>query len=270
MKLYRHLGAVAQARAMRTMRTILSVVFVIALSACAGGAHTHYIRGSLDVHSFTRGLANVHVVVQGSNAFMFDSGYEANAAELEQDLRAAGVDPAQLKAIIVSHGHADHAGGAKYFHDRFKVPVFIGDGDQGMYTTGKHDQPLCPTGLIGRLRHGQDQSATYTGSLPDRVISTQTDLKDLTGIDGKVVPLPGHTRGTLVVVVADIVLVGDLLLGSVLGSGATTHLFMCDLDANRRDIAHLMKDLAPNATSVFTGHFSPVGRESVLKNFDVR
>jgi glyoxylase-like metal-dependent hydrolase (beta-lactamase superfamily II) len=240
------------------------------LSGCGGAAHAHYAVGGLDVHTFTRDSTNVHLVSQGGNTFMFDSGYEANAQQLEDDVRAAGIDPAALKAIIISHGHADHAGGAKHFHDRFEVPVVIGDGDQGMFTTGKHDQPLCSTGLLGSLRHDKDAGATYSGSVPDRVISSPTDLKELTGIEGQVLPLAGHTRGSLVVVVGELVLVGDLLRGSLVGSGAATHLYMCDLKGNQQDIAHLMKDLAPGATQVFTGHFGPVSRESVLETFEVR
>jgi glyoxylase-like metal-dependent hydrolase (beta-lactamase superfamily II) len=67
-----------------------------------------------------------------------------------------------------------------------------------------------------------------------------------------------------------VVFVGDLLRGSVVGSGAETHLYMCDLEANKRDIANLLTVEAPAATLVFPGHFGPVTRESVMDHFDVK
>jgi glyoxylase-like metal-dependent hydrolase (beta-lactamase superfamily II) len=76
------------------------------------------------------------------------------------------------------------------------------------------------------------------------------------------VPLPGHTRGSLVVVIGSAAFVGDLFRGAVVGSSAETHFYMCDLDDNQRDIRWLL-DTFPNATVFFTGHSGPVSREAL-------
>ena len=176
---------------------LLRVVPLLALLVgCA--APTHFTRAGLVVHTFTHGATNVHLVVKDGAAFLVDSGYERNAPQLEADVRGAGVDPAKLKAIVISHAHADHAGGALYFHQHFGVPVIVGDGDQGMYTAGKNE-PLCPTGLIGNLRRRGDESATYSGSAPDIIVADTLELKELTGLEAKVIHQPGHTRGSLIV-----------------------------------------------------------------------
>ena len=216
--------------------------------------------------TFTHDSTNAHVVSKDGVTFLFDTGYEKNAPKLEEDLRAAGIDPSKLKAVIVSHGHADHAGGALYFHQRYGVPVIIGEGDQGMYTTGKME-PLCPTGLIGNLRHREDESGTYSPSAPDTIVQDSLDLKELTGVDAKLIRLPGHTTGSMVVVLGDVALVGDLFRGSIVGSGAETHFYQCDLDLNRKNVAKLLTELAPNAQVFFVGHFGPVSRESVSEQF---
>jgi metallo-beta-lactamase class B len=36
-------------------------------------------------------------------------------------LKKVGIDPSQIKYVIVTHGHADHFGGAKYIQDHFKA-----------------------------------------------------------------------------------------------------------------------------------------------------
>jgi metallo-beta-lactamase class B len=38
-------------------------------------------------------------------------------------LKNVGLDPARLKLLIVSHGHADHFGGAQYLKDKFGVRI---------------------------------------------------------------------------------------------------------------------------------------------------
>ena len=40
-----------------------------------------------------------------------------------------GLDPRQLKILIVSHGHPDHYGGAKYLQDKYHVKVYEAEAD---------------------------------------------------------------------------------------------------------------------------------------------
>ncbi len=241
------------------------LLLLVLLVGCS--APSKFVRSGLEVHTFTHDATNVHLVVKDGAAFLFDSGYEKNAALVEADVRSAGVDPAKLKAVIISHAHADHAGAGLYFHQRFGVPVIVGDGDQGMYTTGTNE-PICPTGLIGNLRKRYDESATYSASAPDLIVNDTLELKELTGIDAKVTRLPGHTNGSLIVTVGEVALVGDLFRGSIVGSGAETHFYQCDLALNRSNVVRLLKELAPEAQLFFVGHFGPVSREAVAEHFD--
>ena len=92
-------------------------------------------------------------------------------------------------------------------------------------------------------------------------------LEEVASIPGTIAPLPGHTPGSLVVIVPGAVLVGDLFRGSIVGSSAEVHFYMCDLEDNRRDVQALLKDLAPRAETFFPGHFGPLSRESVVERF---
>ncbi len=44
-------------------------------------------------------------------------------------LKKLGFDPASIKYVIVSHGHSDHAGGAKYLQDRFGARIILAEED---------------------------------------------------------------------------------------------------------------------------------------------
>jgi metallo-beta-lactamase class B len=49
--------------------------------------------------------------------------------EVVGGLKKLGLDPAQIKYVIVSHGHGDHSGGAKFLQDTYKARVLMSEAD---------------------------------------------------------------------------------------------------------------------------------------------
>ena len=57
---------------------------------------------------------------------IFDYSIEA---EVDDGLRTLGLNPADIKYVIVSHGHLDHAGGAKYLQDKYGTRLIMSAAD---------------------------------------------------------------------------------------------------------------------------------------------
>jgi len=57
---------------------------------------------------------------------IFDYSVEA---EVDEGLRKLGLDPADLKYVVISHGHLDHAGGAKFLQEKYGARLLMSAAD---------------------------------------------------------------------------------------------------------------------------------------------
>jgi metallo-beta-lactamase class B len=48
---------------------------------------------------------------------------------IEGGLRRFGLNPTQIKYIVITHGHADHYGGAQYLADKYKAELVMSEAD---------------------------------------------------------------------------------------------------------------------------------------------
>ncbi len=61
--------------------------------------------------------------------------------EVVGGLKAMGLDPAAIKYVLISHGHSDHSGGAKYLQDRFNARVILGAADWDLLDRSSGTKP---------------------------------------------------------------------------------------------------------------------------------
>jgi glyoxylase-like metal-dependent hydrolase (beta-lactamase superfamily II) len=246
-------AVLTQEEAMNRMMTL-----ALWLTGCANRT-TVTEPGALEVTTVRRSYNNAHAVRTPEGLLLVDAGLERDAPALADDLAAAGVDPAELALIVLTHGHADHAGGARWFAEAYGVPVLAGAGDTNLLAQG-HNDPLCPTDAMARRRLDDAQAETFAPLTPDHAVAAPFDLAEL-GLRGSVLPVGGHTEGSLVLDLGEAVFAGDLLRGSVVGRAATEHFFQCDPEAATERVREVLG--ATGASTWFVGHFGPLAVEEV-------
>jgi metallo-beta-lactamase class B len=108
---------------------------------------------------------------------MFDDSVQP---QIVGGLKKLGLNPAQIKYLLLTHGHGDHINGAKYLQDTFKPRVIMGAADWEMVEKNKDFRGPKPTRDIAAV-DGQKVS-----------LGGQTITIHIT---------PGHSPGTISLVI---------------------------------------------------------------------
>jgi len=167
------------------------------------------------------GMVNCHVIQGPSGCVLVDAGLPGSERKIERGLTKHGLSFADIKLIVITHAHVDHAGAAAALRAATGAPIVAHEADAKHY---RREAPMsyCSTGWVGDyLLRRKIILRPYVGFEPDILLSTNESL-DLSpyGIAGHVVPTIGHTAGSISVKLAtQDALVGDLVSSGVLMGG---------------------------------------------------
>lgn len=124
------------------------------------------------------------VLETNDGLILIDSMWDDRDAQLiETGMQELGLDPSELKYIIVTHGHGDHYGGANYLRNKYGASVVMTEVD---------------TDLMYTLNTGAN-SARSPKTKVDIFVKDQ-DKITLGDTEVTIVETPGHTPGGLSVI----------------------------------------------------------------------
>jgi len=72
----------------------------------------------------------VYAITTSAGIILVDSGYQNDVETVLLDgMKKLSLDPAQIKTIIITHGHTDHFGGAAYLQEHYGAHVYVSQAD---------------------------------------------------------------------------------------------------------------------------------------------
>ncbi|SEG03192.1 Glyoxylase, beta-lactamase superfamily II [Bryocella elongata] len=166
-------------------------------------------------------ISNAHLLLGSKGAVLIDAGLPGTVPKIEKALSKNGLSFKDLTAIVITHAHVDHAGGAAELRERSRAPLIAHEDDLPYY---KRERPMtfCPTGWAGRVFFRTPlPHEPYTAFEPDILLSNN-DTLDLSpyGVTGTVKHTPGHTKGSVSVELEhNQAMVGDLLASGIFIGG---------------------------------------------------
>jgi hydroxyacylglutathione hydrolase len=206
-------------------------------------------------------------LVKEDGAILIDTGCPGEEERIVAALRKHDVSPEKLRLVLHTHGHYDHCGSTAALKRFTAAPTAVHREDVHLLRRGMND-PLKPVGLAARFVK-LISNTPFAPVEPDVIFDHETDLRAY-GIRGRILFTPGHTAGSISVLLDDgSAMVGDLMVGGYLGGWLFPgrpgyHWFADDLEALQRSIKVLMRC---DVHTLFVAHGGPLARHAVLNRF---
>ena len=121
-------------------------------------------------------------ITTSAGIIVIDSLNNPREAEtyIEGGLRKLGLDPMQVKYVVITHGHADHYGGAQYLADKLNAQLVMSETDWNFLSTARAS------------------TNPERGPIPKRGVSVKDGEKLTLGDTSiEIVETPPHTPGAI-------------------------------------------------------------------------
>ena len=209
---------------------------------------------------------NTCYILKDKGAVLVDGAWPGAAKAFSRLLSESGIKPEEIQLIIPTHGDFDHVGGAReiqeltgariamHLHDSINLEKSIFHWPEGVTAWGKISRAMMMPFVKMK---GKFPSANVDLLLGDQGLS----LKDY-GIQGRIVYTPGHTYGSVSVILES----GDAFVGC-LAQNRAPFVFRPKLPIYAKD-PELLKEswvklINMGVETIYPGHGPPFPVEKI-------
>ncbi len=199
-------------------------------------------------------LSNAYLILE-EKPILVDSGSPGEELKIISALAEHGIKLKDLSLIIHTHIHGDHVGSTNALLELANIPVGFHQADLP-FVEGANNGELTGIGLRGNImaRFFAEGNFDPPKQDVDLIDGFRTDSY---GAAGKILHTPGHTAGSISIVLDDgNAIIGDLLMGGYIGGALFPHkpmyhYFADDLTAVNQSIHKVLQE---DAHTLFVGH----------------
>lgn len=222
---------------------------------------------AVEIFSLRLGI-NTCYVIRDRGAIMIDSGPPKKGNAIKNLLSRLGIPPADIRLIVLTHGHFDHAGSVKDVKSLTGAKIAIHEEDrpdiensryrfpQGVTTWGRLTRALLEPIIRSRV--------TIPAVKADIVLNNNEFSLQEYGINGHIIYTPGHTAGSVSVVLDS----GEAFVGCMAHNGFPFRL-RPGLPIYSDDIERVKESwkliLQRGARMIYPGHGKPFPVDVVKK-----
>jgi len=217
------------------------------------------------IHKLNLLIANVYLVVE-QHPIIVDTGAPGSAERIVRALRRLGIEPKEVRLILLTHAHSDHAGSAAELRKLTGAPIAVHRDDLAMLRRGDNGS-FVPTDLEARISK-PFVDRPFPSTEPDQVLDDAGDLHEW-GIGARWMHTPGHSDGSISILFENgDAIIGDILRGGLMGGallpGIPKYPFYLPALANKTVIHQsVSRVLEIGAQRLYVGHGGPLSRVDV-------
>lgn len=159
-------------------------------------------------------------LVKDRGAVLVDAGKQGCGEALRRGLDAAGVAPSDLTLVFLTHGHHDHIGALGELRAMSRVPIAINHREAPWVEQGLKPLPRPITAwgtlVMALVRASIIPGLTLGGVPVDIALGDEEFSLEPFGVDGALIFTPGHTAGSMTLVLrSGEAFVGDLAMNGL-------------------------------------------------------
>jgi hydroxyacylglutathione hydrolase len=211
---------------------------------------------------------NTCYIIRDRGTILVDGGWPGCAKSFSRLLDRQQINAEEIRLIIPTHGDFDHAGGAKELKALTGAKIAMHEKDKDNLEEARFHWPEGVTGW-GKVSRSLmmplvKKMGAFEGTRVDLVLGDEgMSLKDY-GIDGEVIHTPGHTYGSVSVVLDS----GDAFVGC-LAHNRFPFVLRPRLPIYAKDIQMVKeswgKVIDRGARTIWPGHGSSFPLEKIVK-----
>lgn len=184
---------------------------------------------------FLTGISSVVLLRTTDRTILFDTGPYAYRPILQGRLRKAGIDPASVDTVVLSHLHWDTIANADLFPN---ADVVVHERELAYVEGIELEHPLIPAYAAQTLRRLKLRPVNGEGAIADGI---------------GLVELFGHTPGSIGVLFGDTLLAGDAVSCAGEAAGREAHESPHDPEQARASLTKALR----LASTIYPGHDRP-------------
>lgn len=216
-------------------------------------------------------MVNCFLLLGKEGCILVDTGLPGSEYKIGRALGKHGLVFRDIKLIVITHAHIDHAGSAARMRELSGAPIVAHEGDLKHYLR-EAPMTFCPTGWFAHLFKATGLIfRPYTAFRPD-ILLADDEVLDFNryGIHGIIKHTPGHTAGSITMELHSMdAMVGDLVASGILIGGIvrTGHAIRPPFEDDPHAVADELQQLIDSGMQRFhMGHGGPLEAGEVQRH----